>query len=274
MYDRIVIGYDGSPGGSDALALALVVADPAAAIRVVYAYPTPLARSAAADRFARQNAEDVISGARKTLRNRHGTSFVLDASSSPAETLHRVARRWPADVIVVGCCHAADRGRTGLGRVGARAIDAAPCPVLLAPSGYRREEHTLARIGVGFGRSAESRAALREAARIVGAVGAELDVIEVITTGPERWPSRVSAERTAAALDVAERAVVETIGELGTSVETEVPAGASADILIERSHRLDLLVVGTGDEGPLGRLVDGSVAGRAACPVVVVPHAG
>jgi nucleotide-binding universal stress UspA family protein len=142
MYDRIVIGYDGSPGGLDALALGLAVADRSAAIRVVYAYPpAPLARSAAADRFARQNAQAVMSGARRTLRNRHGTAFTLDASSSPAETLHRVARRWPADVIVVGSCHSADRGRTGLGRVGARTIEDAPCAVLVAAAGYRRGEH-------------------------------------------------------------------------------------------------------------------------------------
>jgi nucleotide-binding universal stress UspA family protein len=118
----------GSLAGSDSLVLGLAIAGHGSAIRVVYAYPAPLARSAAADRFARQGAQAVMSGARKTLRNRHGAAYVLDPSSSPAESLHRVARRWPADVIVVGSGRSAERGRTGLGRIGARGLEQSPCP--------------------------------------------------------------------------------------------------------------------------------------------------
>ena len=49
-----------------------------------------------------------------------------------------------------------------------------------------------------------------------------------------------------------------------------------ADVLIERSHEVDLLVIGSRGYGPLRSVLLGGVSGRvirdAACPVIVVPR--
>ena len=47
-------------------------------------------------------------------------------------------------------------------------------------------------------------------------------------------------------------------------------------LLVERSHDLDLLVIGSRGYGPLHSVLLGGVSGRvirdAACPVIVVPR--
>jgi len=54
-----------------------------------------------------------------------------------------------------------------------------------------------------------------------------------------------------------------------------VPSGDPAEILVERSHLLHLVVVGSRGYGALRRLVSGSVSHdvvrHAACPILVLP---
>ena len=76
----------------------------------------------------------------------------------------------------------------------------------------------------------------------------------------------------------AEQALRAAVAELSDEVATEADAfvGDAAEILIELSEQLDLLVCGSRGYGPLRAVVLGSVsrrvAGEARCPVIVLPR--
>jgi nucleotide-binding universal stress UspA family protein len=277
MFDRVVIGYGGSEGSDDALRLGAAVAPVGTAVRVVHAYLAPiLDRAAGVDHAAAEEAERVLAVARRRLADRPGTKFVLEAGSSVPRTLQRVALRWPADLIVLGSSRGGSPGQVGASHVTDATLHGSPCPVLIAPVGYRHAGvRPLRRIGVGFPGSSESRCALRIAARLADVVGAELDVIDVAALDHGEWPNGGSPERTAARLDATEAAVSDEIDAPRATVDVEVPSGDPAEILVERSHRLDLLVVGSRGYGALRRLVSGSVSHdvvrHAACPILVLP---
>jgi nucleotide-binding universal stress UspA family protein len=59
------------------------------------------------------------------------------ADSSPARVLHAEAEREAADLIVVGSCHRGAIGGVVLGDVSRSTLHDAPCPVAVAPHGYR-----------------------------------------------------------------------------------------------------------------------------------------
>ena len=259
MFERVVIGYDGSPQAADALATIPLIAPRGTAVRVVYAA-----------RRGEPAAGAVIERARAAVERRNKVQ--LAEGDSDARTLAAVAADWPADLMVLGSAHRARRGHVGVGRVAEGVLHSAPCPLLIVPSGYAdAPPRSLARIGVGFPRTADSREALRAAVALAERAGAELDVIDVMTQ--QEGPDPVYC--TLAELDATEAAVAAVAGEV-EDVEAEVPAGDAADILVERSHRLDLLVVGSRGYGPIRRLmspsVSRSVLQRAMCPVLVLPH--
>jgi len=76
----------------------------------------------------------------------------------------------------------------------------------------------------------------------------------------------------------AEASLRAVVAELGDDVTVEVDAfvGDPADILIDLSERLDLLICGSRGYGPLRAVMLGSVTRRvvavAHCPVAVVPR--
>ena len=78
-------------------------------------------------------------------------------------------------------------------------------------------------------------------------------------------------ERASEALDAA---VAKIEGE--PRAEAFFAVGDPAEILVEASEQLDLLLVGSRGYGPLRSVVVGGVAGRvvreAACPVIVLPR--
>jgi nucleotide-binding universal stress UspA family protein len=112
--------------------------------------------------------------------------------------------------------------------------------------------------------------------------------VTVVTPGPalyaateprtaERPGKDVTAVEGEARVE-AEQALRAAVAELGDDVATEADAfvGDAAEILIELSEQLDLLVCGSRGYGPLRAVVLGSVsrrvAGDARCPVIVLPR--
>jgi nucleotide-binding universal stress UspA family protein len=187
MYKRIIIGYDGSDGANDALALGRRMAEfENAAIRVVYVYPYESVGRAANgeyDRTVRLDADVEMAGARLALGDRPGTEFDLIPGVSPPRELHRIAEEWDADLIVVGSSGRAGHGRIAIGRVGEQTLHGSACPVLVAPRGYADVEAKLARIAVAFNGAEESRPALDEAAAFADAAEAELLIVDVVDIG-------------------------------------------------------------------------------------------
>jgi nucleotide-binding universal stress UspA family protein len=239
MYRRILVGYDGSEGGRDALALArgLAVIEGAQLVLVAALEYDPLATPADAYERAAAKAEERLSrSAREILGD---TPFELRSfGGAPAPlVLTEFAERERADVIVLGSTHREGLGRVLPGSVGERVLHGgAPCAVLVAPSGFAgRDRLEIGAIGVGYdGRNQAGHA--REVATALAA-------------------------------------------DLGASVETITVAegeGDPAEVLAARSRELDLLVVGSRGYGPVRQVLIGGVSAelmrRAACPVLIVPR--
>lgn len=239
MYRRILVGYDDSEGGRDALALArgLATIEGAELVLVAALEYDPLATPADAYERAVVKAEERLSASARQILGE--TPFALRTfGGAPAPlVLTEFAERERADVIVLGSTHREGLGRVLPGSVGERVLHGrAPCAVLVAPSGFAgRERLEIAAIGVGYdGRNEAGHA--REVATALAA-------------------------------------------DLGASVETITVAedeGDPAEVLAARSRELDLLVVGSRGYGPVRQVLIGGVSGelmrRAACPVLIVPR--
>lgn len=238
MYRRILVGYDSSEGGRDALSLArgLAVIEGAELILGIALELDPLATPASAYERATAEAEQRLSAsAREVLGETPFRLRIVGGVSAP-RALTEFAEAERADVIVIGSTHRHGLGRVVPGSVGERLLHATPCAVMVAPSGYAgRGELAIKTIGVGYDGRTESSHAREVAATLAADLGASLETITV-------------AE-----------------GE-----------GDPAEVLAERSRELDLLVVGSRGYGPVRHALVGNVSyvvmRTAACPVVVVPR--
>jgi nucleotide-binding universal stress UspA family protein len=130
-------------------------------------------------------------------------------------------------------------------------------------------------VGVGYDGSPESEHALELARQLAEGIGAKLSAFEAVSLpanahgfagiapGDEDYEQLVEAARhRVAALD---------------GVEPHAAYGHAAEELALYSASLDLLIVGSRDYGPIGRLVHGStsqqLARNARCPLLVLTRA-
>jgi nucleotide-binding universal stress UspA family protein len=149
----IIAGYDGSPAAEAALrfakGLAATAADEVIAAAVYQTVPYVLAVGAsdAADAeitvALRAEALEVLEGLRDDDVRKEAVP-----GDSPAEGLHRLARRRQARLIAVGVTHRAAIGRLLVGGVGDRLLHGASCPVAVVPAGW--DGQGFATVGVGF----------------------------------------------------------------------------------------------------------------------------
>jgi nucleotide-binding universal stress UspA family protein len=188
---------------------------------------------------------------------------------------------------VVGSARRGPVGRITHGSTAARLIPGAPCAVAVTPRGWYARGG-LRIIGVGYEESEEARAALRGAHALARRAGAKLRVITVVEPGPwiyagteARTAERPGKDATAVEGEArveAEEHARAVVAALAGDVPAEVDAflGDPAEVLIELSERLDLLVCGARGYGPLRAVLLGSVsrrvAGEARCPVIVLPR--
>ena len=240
LYRTILVGYDGRESGADALGLAAALAavEGAGLVLCVALELDPLATPAHAYERAIAEAEERLTT--EASRQLGTTDFrlrVIGGVSAP-RALHELAEDERADVIVLGSTHRHGLGRVVPGSVAERLLHGAPCAVLVAPSGFAtRADSEFELRTVGVGFDGRSEAS--HARDVAVALAAELNA-ELITI---------------------------TIGE---------DEGDPAEVLVERSRDLDLLVVGSRGYGPLRHALVGNVSWAvmrsAACPVLVVPR--
>lgn len=237
MFSTIVVGIDGRAHDQEALALAQALADPGA-----------------------------------TIISEH----VDDPDASVGRGLREAAARTGAELIVTGSSRRGIVGRTFAGNHVRDVLRHAPCPVAVAPVGYQRRDHGLARIGVGHDGSAEADAALRLALGLRSRDGATIDVVEVIEPYPLTPPAG-EAMGTMLVADVrrARANLDRIIAETGLT--GRIITGSAAHELARLGRSVDLIAVGLHQRGLLDRLLIGSTAHallrEQAAPVLVVPPA-
>jgi nucleotide-binding universal stress UspA family protein len=214
----------------------------------------------------------------------HGVELETVAASgaSAARVLHDCAEQRGAGLLVVGSTHHGVTGRISLGSTADRLLHGAPCPVAVAPLGFAERMRGIDRVGAAFVDGEEGYEALRAAAALAAACGAELHAATAVA--PIAWsatslvqPYDVEAhlteqrERAGAHLRRALDAVAPDIPS-----NFEVLVNNPVIALEQLSHDVDLLVCGSRGYGPLGSVLLGGVSRRlihrAACPVIVVPR--
>jgi nucleotide-binding universal stress UspA family protein len=142
-------------------------------------------------------------------------------------------------------------------------------------------------ITVGVDGSSHSQQALEWAIKEAGIRHAPLTVLTVHEVAGNHWTGhpmvypadQPMTETIRQAAQEATQKAVEQAGEPGpAAVTVRAVSGLPAQELIEASADSDLLVVGSRGGGGFARLMLGSVssqvANHAACPVVVIRHAG
>ena len=281
---------DESPHGDDALALARVIATATGAEivlgRVVPWEPLALTAVPVPELRARFEVEERATAERlQQVAEREGVAAEAGPGASVAAGLHDLAEELDPELVVVGSSHRGTVGQVLAGNVAVRLLNGLDRPLAVAPAGLADRSNGLGTIGVGFDGSPESRAALQAAARLARAADAEVEVIGVALPHadltPNAWAFAWGAGAIRDDLDEGMRGRIESAaGSLPQDVRhsTQFHTGTPADVLVDASDELDLLVVGSRGYGPTRRLLLGSVSARivreARCPVLVTPRPG
>jgi nucleotide-binding universal stress UspA family protein len=276
MFNNVMIGVDGHEGGEDALALGreLLTEGGALTLAHVHAGYIMLSRGDNYEFEARERAR--ADRLLEQARAKAGIETALRSTGSPSvgRGLHELAEEIGADLLVVGSSRRSLFGRVWLSHDTHAALNGAPCAIAIAPAGYAQHPHLMREIGVAYNGSRESEHALGVARRLAAEHGAKLSAFEAVGIPTVAFigivvPSKDTIE------DLVDEAR-ERIADLG-DVEPHAVYGRPAEELALYGASLDLLVVGSRDYGPVGRLVHGSTAQELArtarCPLLVLTRA-
>jgi nucleotide-binding universal stress UspA family protein len=282
MYRKILVGFDDSDRGKDAIALGKRLADATGAELVVGGvFQWDPVWHAADARFRDADAE--FERSVKDAAEAVGAEPETVASSSPAHGLHELAEKIGADLILVGSGRYGRVGQILAGTTAIPLLHGSPCAVGIAPSGYReRADDEITSVAIGFDGSEESGQALLAASRLAADADARLNLVSVAVPPPMTvgkggatgWHALLEAieEQARERLSEAREAVPEGVVVDGTLVSGD-PVLALADAGDQPGT---VLVIGSRSYGPLRRVLLGSVSTplvrSAPCPMIVTPR--
>jgi nucleotide-binding universal stress UspA family protein len=276
VFANVIIGVDGSPTGRDAIKLGVALTQAGGRVTLAHIYggvPTPgrtvhgkSAEVAGKDALVLLQAERDATGVDAEL--------TIFCASSVGRGLHTLAEQHDGDLLVVGSHSRGLAGRVLVGDDTRASLNGAPCAVAVAPRGYVARSGGFLRIGVAYDFSPESHAALAAARALAQRDGAKLSALYVVSLPawgyiapmPANWGEIIEADRSSA-----EEKVTALEG-----VEATAVYGLPAEELASYGDRVDLLVVGSRNYGPVRRLVLGStshgLARHARCALLVLPR--
>ena len=285
---RVLIATDGSPSARAALMTASAMPWPRAAeVRGVVVAPFEWVRgeSPGVRRAFTSGFERLADSARRAMERRWPGARVANVMGRPADEILGEARRFSADVIVVGWRgHGAFR-RVLMGSVSRHIVERAPSAVLVV----RRPMGEIGRVVIGIDGSRNARRAVEFTARLLGN-GRAVTVVRVVepialpTAGLLPRSVRATLLHTAAMMNkqLTQRArrdvdaAATQLSRAGWKVRADVRSGAPVATLLDivGDTKCELLVVGARGVRGLRRAVIGSVAAgtlnRSPVPVLVV----
>jgi len=276
---KILVGFDGSDGGRDALSLVRTLASISEATVVVATVlpygPYPVGFEELQDDAAAK-AEPLFEEARESLAGIAVESRGF-GGGSPAWVMTYLAEEEDIDTIVVGSPHRGPVGRALIGSTAESLLHGAPCAVVAAPRGYAaKAPASIELIAVAYDGTAESKAALHRAEAFARETGAAIRVLTVVSP-PVALPGVVGY--TPALPPEPEKILEEATSALDPTltVDGRCLSGPVATTLAEACEEgVDLLLAGSRRYGPVTRVLLGSVSTqlihKAPCPVMVVPR--
>ncbi len=272
MFEKIIVGFDGTDTGADGLVLAVGLAKAFAnELLVAYVYDAKLSaasREAAAE--LSRHAHEILKGARERVSQSLAVDFRAQPAGSPAQGLNDLAVSDRADLIVLGSRRLGPWTREALGGVSQEVMRGASRAVAVAPRGYRHTGGFVPqRIRVGWIPTAEGDRALEVACYMARATGGS---VELVTSTAAADTLEQRAER-------ARRTAGETVKKLGAKIPIAVNAQVAepTDVLIESSNHVDLIVLGSRGYGSARTMLAGSTSASvvpgAQCPTLVLAAA-
>ncbi len=276
MFTNVLVGVDSHGGGRDAIALSevLLAKDGGLTLANVSSGDARIWHGSETehDVAEREHALKLLEHA----RDQAGVEAQLRwrNSSSVGRGLHELCEVIGADLLVVGSSRHGLLGRVLMGDDTRAALNGAPCAIAIAPSGYAEQSVAVREIGVGYNGSPESEHAVVIGRKVAAEHAAKLSAFEAVSLPSYAFlgsPAPIDG-----AIDELVDNARERIGSLG-GVEAHAVYGNPAEELALFSASLDLLIVGSRDYGPIGRLVHGStsqqLARAARCPLLVLTRA-
>jgi nucleotide-binding universal stress UspA family protein len=285
---RLVVGYLATPGGEDAMALAVRLARTLGAeVEACTVLPpdsTVLAHVASggyegllAEQAQKWLAEALLSVPKDVVAHSH-VSF----DDSFTDGLTREAARLDAEVIVVGGSGGGLAGSYSLGSVVNELLHSAPVPVAVAPRGIRDSKIDRVReVTCAIGTRQGADLLLDTAIRASKAAGTPLRLVSLVALDPTFGALRADAdavrERALAhaeeTLETAKRALPE-----GFPVTSTIVGGSTVEEAVSKLewHDGDVIMVGSSRLSAPKRLFLGSTAAKMLrvleVPMVVVPR--
>lgn len=277
MQRRIVIGYEDSVSGRDALRLGGLLTAVLGATPVVATVVARTAESGSEPPLAASFA-----GVAEDL---HGFDFDtrVIASRTPVGGLRKLASDLDAPMIVLGSSDGGPSGHALLGGTGESLTHGAECAVAVAPRGFAgQRDRRLLEIGAAFDGSTESWSALITAINLVERTHGTLTVLTAddhpLYDYSAPWSVLAAGELAGVEQERKRRLLELALGATPAGLEAEgklLPGEAGAAIN-EASEGLDLIVAGSRGHGLLRRTLLGSTTRRllsgAACPVLILPR--
>jgi nucleotide-binding universal stress UspA family protein len=275
---RLLVAFDGSDGGRDALELARVLASGQDSSALVVAVssnrPLPSEEFLLPPEEATEY-EPLFEEAREKLS---GMDVETGAyGGSPARILTELAEREDFDAIVVGSPHRGAIGRVMLGSVALSLLNGAPADVAVAPKGYAQADRKPFRdIAIGYDGTPEAKLALQRAESLARRSNARIKLLTVVTR-PVAAPVIVPEGYTPEYPPEPDRVMDEGLGSVDTALAAEptrLDGDPATELVRACEEGVDLLVLGSRGYGPLTRVLLGSVSRNVArdapCPVLAV----
>ena len=284
MQSKVLIGYDGSPQGDDAVGLGHTLSELLGArplVATVIAYRRHGADDSGLDNAIAEFCEPFFVKARARLNGLEMMEMPV-VNDSPAAGIYELAEWEKPAALVIGSTRHGRTGRVQVGTLGGSLLSGVACSVAVAPRGYAEAKEGLRHIGVAVDGSSESWRALAAGAHLAERANVPLRILSVMGSphyvlggllsplGPEEYHQFKVKEW--------ERVYEEAAGRVpeGVATDPSLLHGEPAEALVEAAADLDLLVLGSRAYGPIKGTVLGSVSSRimaaAPCPVMVVPR--
>jgi nucleotide-binding universal stress UspA family protein len=278
-YRKILVAFDGSESGKNALKQALMLAELEKSwikvLAVVPAYEGDLELVGVSEiEKVLKGPRDKLIGMAQEAARAEGVEVIADVQQGePYETIVDVGEEESCDLIVMGRRGLRRLERMLMGSVTARVIGHSAKDVLVVP---RNATFALDNILLATDGSAHSEAALERALHFASLCGGKLTAVSVVDVYPEFYAEapEIVEKMEKKSLDIID-GVAEKAKGAGVKAETRVLRGNSAEEIVDLSQeiRAGAIFMGSRGRSGLSKLVMGSVAekviGLASCPVLV-----